>query len=121
MSLWSSVRLFRGNGYSPHRALYAALMFRWGCRVYWHPQKDGQSEPRGEQAQLKGRWDVPTYSLLQQVRRRLWMYLNPETARCAGLQIEHLQQTISGAFTPSPAQLDALAKHMKIQQFPVSL
>jgi hypothetical protein len=64
---------------------------------------------------------VPTYSLLQQVQRRLTMYLNYETARCAGLRLEDLQQTVAGAFTPSAAQLDALARHMKIPQYPVTL
>lgn len=59
-------------------------------------------------------------TLLQNIQRRLPHYLEPSVAACAAMTMGELQQTIAGAFIPSPEQLDALARRLQLRpdQFP---
>jgi hypothetical protein len=63
---------------------------------------------------------MTTLTLLQQVRKRMPMYLNPSVAACADLQLEDLQQIVAGVFFPSDKQLTALARRMSIFKYPVT-
>jgi hypothetical protein len=57
-------------------------------------------------------------TLLQNVQRRLYHYLTPETAQCAGLRFDQLSQICIGVLVPTPEQLNSLARHMKLPQYP---
>lgn len=61
-----------------------------------------------------------TLTLLQQVQKRMPMYLNPSVAACAGLRLEDLQQIVAGVLIPSDEQLTALARRMQISKYPVT-
>ena len=57
----------------------------------------------------------PQRTVLENVRRRLYHYLGPETSAWSGMSIGQLQQTIAGTFIPSDEQLGALAKLMHLE------
>ena len=52
--------------------------------------------------------------MLKQVRDRAWMYLSPEVAACAGMTLDQLKQFIAGTYFPTDAQLQALARRMRL-------
>lgn len=60
---------------------------------------------------------MPTRTLLENVRRRLWCYLDQSVAACAGMSLEQLQQTISAVYTPTAAQTDALARRLQLMPY----
>ena len=53
-------------------------------------------------------------TLLENVKRRLWHYLNPDVAAYAGLKVQDLQHIISGTYTPTDDELNALATRMHL-------
>jgi hypothetical protein len=55
-------------------------------------------------------------SLTEQVRDRSWQYLTPDVASAAGLTLQQLQQFLLGGFSPSPEQVQKLARRVRVTQ-----
>ena len=55
---------------------------------------------------------------LENVKRRLYHYLTPETALCAGLRFDELSQVCIGVLIPNQEQLNALSRHMQLPLYP---
>lgn len=55
------------------------------------------------------------HTLEDKVRHRVWQFVSPEVAACAGLTIFQLEQFIAGVFKPTEAQVSALARRMQVQ------
>jgi hypothetical protein len=55
---------------------------------------------------------------LQNVQRRLYHYLTPEVAACAGLRFDELSQVCIGTLIPTPEQLNILSRRMSLPQYP---
>lgn len=54
------------------------------------------------------------HTLEQRVRGRIWQFISPEVAACAGLTIFDLQQFISGVLYPTDDQIRRLARRMQV-------
>jgi hypothetical protein len=64
---------------------------------------------------------MPTRTLLENIKRRLPMYLDPSVSLCIGTHdVAALQRIISGSYVPSAAEQDALARRLQLRpdQFP---
>jgi hypothetical protein len=48
---------------------------------------------------------------IKTLRSRAWTALNPQTAQAAGMTLGPLQQWLVSAYTPTPVQLQALARY----------
>lgn len=57
---------------------------------------------------------------LQNVQRRLYHYLEPSVASCAGLRFDELQQVCIGTLVPTQEQLNALSRRMSLPQYPTT-
>ena len=55
---------------------------------------------------------------LENVKRRLYHYLSPEVAACAGLRLDELQQVCIGTLVPTQDQLNILSRRMSLPQYP---
>ena len=55
-------------------------------------------------------------SKIKAIRHLVWHCLSPHTAEAAGLTLSQLQQFAASGFTPSEAQLNALARYLRIEQ-----
>jgi hypothetical protein len=55
---------------------------------------------------------------LENVRRRLPHYLEPSVGLCCGLRLDELQQVVAGTLIPTPEQLNALSRRMRLPQYP---
>jgi hypothetical protein len=53
---------------------------------------------------------------IKAIRHLVWHCLSPHTAEFAGMTLAQLQQFAAGAFTPSEAQLNSLARYLRIEQ-----
>ena len=53
-------------------------------------------------------------NLTERVRRQIWLYLSPDVAVVAGMTVDQLQRFISGTFTPTPEQIEQLARRMGV-------
>ena len=51
----------------------------------------------------------------KKVRDTLWHYLNPETAAAIGLSLDQLKQAAGGYHPLTQAQLEQLARRMRLQ------
>jgi hypothetical protein len=60
---------------------------------------------------------TPSRTLLQNLQRRLPMYLSEEVARVAGLHLGDLQQIIAGVLIPTAAQQDLLARRLQLLSY----
>ena len=55
-------------------------------------------------------------SKVKAIRHLVWHCLSPHTADAAGLTLSQLQQFAANGFMPSEAQLNALARHVRVEQ-----
>ena len=55
------------------------------------------------------------HTLEDKVRHRVWQFISPEVAACAGLTIFDLQRFISGTFFPTDDQVQRLARRMQVR------
>lgn len=53
---------------------------------------------------------------IKAIRDRGWHYLNPAVAADVGMTLAQLQQFVGGTFTPTPEQLEQLARRIGVQR-----
>jgi hypothetical protein len=63
---------------------------------------------------------MPTLTLEQQCRKRVYNYFTPEVAACVGLSVPGLQQFALGIVKLDDKALRALARRMQIFTYPVT-
>jgi hypothetical protein len=63
---------------------------------------------------------MQTRTQLENVKRRLYHYLTPEVAACAGLRLDELSQICIGVLVPTQEQLNILSRRMSLPQYPTT-